>query len=65
LPENGWRNPPRCIPDEYKVPYDEHRGDMSCHVASYRWYYACDKRHLHRWTKREQPEWLVDYEVAA
>jgi len=65
IPENGWRNPPRCIPDEYKLPYDEHHGDTSCHVASYRWYYACDKRHLHKWTKREQPEWLADYEVAA
>ena len=65
LPDNGWCNPPRCIPDEYKVPYDEHRGDTSCHVASYRWYYACDKRHLHKWTERERPAWLAGDAVAA
>jgi hypothetical protein len=65
MPRNGWRNPPRCIPDEYKVAYDEHRGAESCHVASYRWYYAADKRHIHKWTKREKPEWLAEYEVAA
>ena len=65
IPKAGWRNPPRCIPDEFKVPYDEHQGDTSCHVASYRAYYANDKRHLHKWTKRSEPEWLADAMMVA
>jgi len=58
MPNNGWRNPPRCIPDEYKHDFDTHVGPESCHVASYRDYYAYDKRHLHTYTNREVPSWL-------
>lgn len=68
----GWRNPPRCIPDEYKADYEFHEKqrrqrpwafgmDQPCHVVSYRDYYANDKRHLHTWTNRDKPRWLVDY----
>ena len=65
MPRNGWSNPPRCIPDEYKLDCDTYRGDVSCHVASYRLYYANDKRHIHRWTRRSQPEWLDKVREAA
>jgi hypothetical protein len=74
LPYKKWRNPPRCIPDKYKVPFadfERSRGnrepmhDTSCHVASYRWYYTNDKRRVKTWTKREKPEWFADCEVAA
>lgn len=58
LPENGWRNPPRCMPNEYKRAYDEHAGPESCHVASYRDYYRVAKAHLHKFTNREAPVWL-------
>lgn len=40
-----------AMPDEYKVPYDS--------VQSYRNYYKHSKTHLHKWTKREPPNWLV------
>lgn len=58
MPDNGWRNPPRCIPDEFKLDYDSYDGDVSCHVASYRGYYRVGKAHLHKWTHRPEPEWL-------
>ena len=58
MPDNGWRNPPRCIPNEYKRDYATHVGPESCHVASYRDYYAHDKRHLHTYTRRHAPDWL-------
>lgn len=39
-----------AMPDEYKV---------SCSVESYRNYYKNGKAHLHKWTKRNKPEWMV------
>ena len=38
------------MPDEYKVPGNS--------VESYRNYYREGKKHLHKWTKREAPEWI-------
>ena len=62
MPDRGWRNPPRCMPDEHKIDYlDWLRGgyDQSCHTLSYRDYYATAKQHLHKWTNVEAPEWLA------
>lgn len=39
-----------AMPDEYKISYDA--------VTNYRDYYARGKKHLHKWTKRERPEWI-------
>ena len=39
-----------AMPDEYKVPGDS--------VASYRNYYRGAKQRMHKWTKREVPEWI-------
>ena len=39
-----------AMPDEYKVPHDS--------VASYRNYYRGAKQRMHKWTKREAPEWI-------
>jgi hypothetical protein len=39
-----------AMPDEYKVPND--------HVESYRNYYRTAKERMHKWTKREKPEWI-------
>jgi len=39
-----------AMPDEYKVPGDS--------VASYRNYYRIAKERMHKWTKREPPEWI-------
>jgi hypothetical protein len=40
-----------AMPDEYKVPGNS--------VESYRNYYRIAKERMHKWTKREPPEWLV------
>jgi Pyrimidine dimer DNA glycosylase len=39
-----------AMPDEYKVPNDS--------VASYRNYYRVAKARMHKWTKRDAPEWI-------
>ena len=44
-----------AMPDEYKVVLPNQVGADS--VASYRNYYKNAKAHLHKWTKRERPEW--------
>jgi len=38
-----------AMPNEYKV---------ADHVQSYRNYYIFGKKHLHKWTNREVPEWM-------
>jgi len=40
-----------AMPDEYKVPHDS--------VSSYRNYYRVAKARMHKWTKREIPEWIT------
>lgn len=48
----GYFTPPTpAMPDEYKVGADV--------LASYRKYYIHGKSHLHKYTKRYSPEWLV------
>jgi hypothetical protein len=37
--------------DEYKIGADS--------LASYRNYYKVGKTHLHKWTKRKAPEWMI------
>lgn len=49
LKDWDWTPPPSCMPDEYKV------GSL---VENYREYYRKAKSHLHKWTKREPPNWL-------
>jgi hypothetical protein len=39
-----------AMPEEYKVPGDS--------IASYRNYYRGAKKRMHKWTKREAPEWI-------
>lgn len=58
MPSRGWRNPPRCMPNEYKIDYDTYAGDVPCHVASYRDYYRDAKSHIHKWTNRPIPTWI-------
>lgn len=42
-------NIPLCMPDQYKTTDP---------VESYRNYYIHEKKHLHKWTKREKPNWI-------
>ena len=60
-----WRNPPRCIHSWCKIDHDRHQktgAAESCHVASYRLFYAhrVDSRDLHTWTNREVPQWYAE-----
>ena len=59
MPDLEWRNPPRCIPDEFKINYDTWKGDVPCHVQSYRDYYKANKQMCHKWTNREAPSWIL------
>lgn len=49
LEDWDWTNPPCCMPEEYHV---------GNYVDNYREYYRKAKSHLHKWTKREPPNWL-------
>jgi len=60
MPENPWRNPPRCMPDIYKIAYDAWEGDIPCHVQSYRDFYRCEKTTCHKYTNRAVPKWLSE-----
>lgn len=42
--------PPQCMPDEYK------RDSV---IDAYRAYYKHGKAHLHKWTNRPIPEWII------
>jgi hypothetical protein len=51
MPVNcNFTYPPQCMPEEYR---------QQDTVQAYRDYYSFEKSHLHKWTKREEPEWLV------
>lgn len=45
-----FTTPPCCMPDEFKISNDP--------VINYREYYKIGKSHLHKWTKREKPQWI-------
>lgn len=49
LPENSFTQPPKAMPDEYKVD------DV---VQSYRNYYIGEKASFSKWKKRSAPSWF-------
>ena len=51
LPDAGWTEPPQAMPDACK------RDDP---VAGYRAFYAVEKAHFAKWTKRPVPEFMSD-----
>ena len=52
IQENSWlRDPPQCMPSEY---HDEDT------IKAYRSYYIHGKKHLHAYTNREYPHWIMD-----
>lgn len=53
LEEWDWTEPPCCMPDKYI---------KSDYVSNYREYYKEEKAHLHKWTKREKPDWIMNDE---
>jgi hypothetical protein len=50
LSDKEFTLPPQCMPEEYR---------QQDTVQAYRDYYSFGKKHLHKWTKREEPFWLV------
>jgi predicted DNA-binding protein len=51
LKEHEFTQPPSAMDSKYIISNDP--------VINYRNYYKHGKAHLHKWTKREQPEWMV------
>lgn len=51
LPEHSFTNPPKAMPDEYKVE------DV---VQSYRNYYIGEKASFSKWKKRSIPSWFLN-----
>jgi len=46
---DGWTQPPQCMPDEYKSQITE---------VSYQRYIRYEKGHFAKWTNREAPSWF-------
>ncbi len=42
---------PCAMPDEYKISNDP--------ILNYRSYYRFGKKHIHAWTKRNPPKWII------
>lgn len=61
IPDIGFTNPPRCYTKEWKGVLPE----TDSLVDDYRLFYAVAKRHLFKWKKREQPDWLKDFDQKA
>ena len=51
IEHHSFRAPPMAMPDRYHIPHDV--------VQSYRNYYINEKRNMHKWTKRDGPDWLI------
>ena len=51
IPKTPFVQPPCAMDDQYIISGDS--------VTNYRNYYNKGKNHLHNWTKREPPHWIV------
>jgi len=49
--DTGMTTRPEAMDNEYK---------LDTPLDSYRNYYRLGKSHLHKWTKRDAPKWLVN-----
>jgi hypothetical protein len=51
FPDNGFQDPPQCMPDEYKC--DDY-------VQAYRNYYMGEKRYFAKWERgMDKPAWWL------
>ena len=48
--DNGWTDPPQCMPDHCKKPDT---------VEAYRNYYLVEKSNFATWNYTQQPEWWI------
>ena len=51
LEDVGLTKMPCAMPQEYIISDDS--------IVNYRNYYNHGKKHIHKWTKRPQPEWIL------
>lgn len=51
LKESNWSTMPSAMPEEFI-------NDKNTPLTNYRNYYRIGKSNLHKWTKREPPEWI-------
>ena len=49
----GITQRPQAMPKKYRIPNNP--------IEAYRKYYAIEKRHLHKYTKRKPPYWLRNW----
>jgi hypothetical protein len=52
IPDNGFVEPPQCMPVQYKRE--------SC-IEAYKAYYIGEKLSFVKYTRREPPQWIVEY----
>ena len=52
LEDNGFVEPPQCMPDYCKV-----KGDS---IKAYKNYYINEKKYFAKWTKQREPEWYTE-----
>ena len=54
MPTIEYKQPPQCMPDEFKE---------ECSVSAYRHFYNVDKRRSFKcvWTDREEPQWWKEH----
>jgi hypothetical protein len=52
IPDNGFIDPPQCMPDQYK--------NESC-IEAYKAYYIGEKLSFVKYTKRTPPDWILEY----
>jgi hypothetical protein len=60
ISDNGLTVPLLAMDNSFKVSIDpdEFVNSMDYAVENYRNYYRNGKQHLHKWTKRNVPDWL-------
>lgn len=56
LKDNGWVDPPQCMPDKYK------QDDT---ILAYQSYFNGEKQHIAKWKLDDVPYWYIQQEVAA
>lgn len=52
IPQTTFNAPPSCMDDKYKISDNV--------IENYRNFYRIGKQHIHKWSKRQPPEWVFN-----